>query len=234
MIDLDLAGLAVMALSLLFPVIIVAGWLQHQRRVKALQTWAAQTGWTYVGSDDSLVERWRGQPFGVGTSRRVSELVVGRFGPYPAMSFAYRYTTGSGKDRHTYTFHVVTLTMPAWLPGLQLTPQGLGARLVSAFGGQDLEFESVDFNQRWRVEARDPRFAHDVLHPRMLERLVRPDALGLNLRLVDTEVLCWSPGLPDTDTLARRLGVMRALVDGIPRHVWLDHGDYDPSTAPRS
>lgn len=231
MIDSSAGLLAVVVLLFAFPLIAVAGWVAHERRVKALQTWAAQTGWTYVGTDPSLVDRWRGVPFGVGTSRRVSELVVGRFGPYPAMSFAYRYTTGSGKDRHTYVFHVVALTMPAWLPGLQLTPQGLGARLVTAFGGQDLEFESADFNQRWRVEARDARFAHDVLHPRILERLVRPDATGLNLRLVDTEVLCWAPGSPDLSTLARRLGVMRAIVDGIPRHVWLDHGDYDPTIA---
>lgn len=229
-----LDGLAIVLMLLAVPLIAAAGFWHHARRQKALATWAAQVGWTYLGTDPSLVDRWRGAPFGMGHSRRVSELAVGPFGSYRAMSFAYRYTTGSGKNRTTHVFHVATLAMPAWLPGVELTPQGLGARILTALGRQDLEFESEDFNQRWRVEARDPRFAHAVLHPRMLERLVRPDAVGLSLRLAGSDVVCWSPGLPDMATMARRLGVMRAIVDGIPRHVWLDHGDYDPDTGPRS
>ncbi|MCB2174516.1 MAG: hypothetical protein KQH57_01780 [Actinomycetales bacterium] len=208
---------------------LVFGWWYAQAREKALKAWAATIGWTYYGTDPSLVHRWQRPPFGVGSSRRVSELVAGTFGQFQAMSFAYRYTTGSGKNRTTHHYWVCAMTMPTWLPGLQLTPQGLGARLAMAFGGQDLEFESEDFNRAWRVEARDAKFAHDVLHPRMLERLVRADATGLQLRIEGADVLCWSQGLPDHDRLASRLGVMRALIAGIPRYVWLDHG-YDPAS----
>ncbi|MCV2395358.1 hypothetical protein OEB99_13660 [Actinotalea sp. M2MS4P-6] len=223
----DNGGLAFALMVVLVLGSLAFGWWYSLQRQKALQQWAARNGWTYYGTDQSLVSRWRGTPFGHGSSRRVSELVVGRWGGLPAMSFAYRYTTGSGKNRTTHHYWVCAVSMPTWLPTLQLTPQGFGARIVTALGGQDIEFESEDFNRAWRVEARDAKFAHDILHPRMLERLVRGDARGLSLRMEGADVLCWSQELPDLDRLAARLGVMRAMVDGVPRYVWLDHG-YDP------
>ena len=69
--------------------IALALYLQHQR-VKAIQAWAARTGWTYVGTDPSLVGRWRGQPFNAGHSRRVSELVIGRLAGRQAKARAGR------------------------------------------------------------------------------------------------------------------------------------------------
>lgn len=208
--------------------LLVGAWWFGRLREKRLRAFAAQIGWTYVGTDPTLRDRWQGTPFGTGSGRRASEVLVGRYGGRPAVSFAYRYTTGSGDDRQTHTFHVVALSLPVWLPGLQLTPQGLGARIVTALGGQDIELESADFNKAWRVEARDAKFASDVLHPRTMERLLRADARGLSLRLEGGDVLCWEPGAPDLDSLAARLGVMAALADGIPRFVWLDNG-YDPA-----
>lgn len=223
---------------LLYPVVLllvaagaVGSWWYARKRGEELRRFVATIGWSHVGSDPSLASRWRGAPFGRGHSPRVSEVIAGSYGGRSAVSFAYRFTTGSGKERQTHQFHVVAMAMPAWLPSVQLTPQGLGARIATAFGGEDLTFESDEFNRRWRVEARDPRFAHDVLHPRTLERLIRPDASGLSLRIEGSDVLSWTPGLPDVETLAARLGVMRALVDGVPRHVWLDHG-FDPSRIP--
>jgi hypothetical protein len=219
-----------LGLFLLVPgFIALALYLQHQR-VKAIQAWAAGTGWTYVGMDPALVGRWRGEPFNAGHSRRVSELVAGRFAGRQAMSFSYRYTTGSGKSRSTHVFHVVAVPLPAYLPTLELTPEGVGAKLAKAFGGQDIEFESEDFNRDWRVEARDAKFAHDVLHPRLMERLLRPDAGGSSLRIEGTDILSWTPGAQQLDAIAGRLQLMCAVVDAIPRYVWQDHG-HDPGPA---
>jgi hypothetical protein len=209
---------------------LVLTWWYQRKRIAALQAWASRIGWTYVGADSSLLGRWRGQPFGIGHSRRVSELVTGPFGPFPASSFRYRYTTGSGKNQTTHSYHVMTMSLPTFLPTLELTPEGIGARIAKVFGAEDLQFESEEFNKLWRVEARDLKFASDVLHPRALERLCRPDAAGMSLRIEGTDVLCWEIGSPDVDRIAARLGVLRALVDSIPRFVWLDHG-YDPPGA---
>lgn len=228
---MDVTALMPLVMFVGVPVFIgLAIWWQV-KQTKANQAWAASVGWQYVGTDGTLPERWHAAPFGIGHGRRVSQLMVGPFQGHPAMSFAYRYSTGSGKSESTYTFHVITMALPAYLPDLQLTPEGLGARIAKTFGSQDIEFESEDFNRAWRVQAGVERFAHDVLHPRAMERLLRPDAHGLSLRITGTDVLCWTSGGARTDVVATRLQVMKALVDAIPRYVWLDHG-YDPGYGP--
>jgi len=214
---------------LLVPLVFGGSWWFNRKRVEAAKRWAEMIGWTWVGADNSLAHRWNGQPFGTGDGRRASEVMTGSFGPYRGTSFAYRYTSGSGKERTTHVFGVTTLSLPTFLPTLELTPENLGTRIVRAFGGQDIQFESEDFNRRWRVAARDPKFAHDVLHPRVLERLVRGDTAGMSVRIEGTDILCWTVGTPDLDLLGTRLGVLRSIIDAVPRYVWLDHG-YDPAT----
>lgn len=224
-----MGDVSVLPLFVVFVVVMLVGSFLYQRhREKLLRTWAASVGWTYVGADPSLVTRWSGEPFGRGSSRKTSEVVTGLYRGRPAVSFAYRDTTGSGKNRSVHTFHVVATTLPAFLPTLELTPDGLGARIAKAFGGQDLEVESEAFNQVWRVEAADPKFAHDVVHPRLMERLLRPDARGMSLRVEGTDILSWRPGASNLDTVASRLDVLGAVVDAVPPFVWQDHG-YDPA-----
>lgn len=227
--DVDALGalLPNLFLVLLVAAVLVSGWWFHRKRVAAVRAWAAGVGWRVVGHDAALVHRWRGRPFGIGNRRRVSELVVGTFAGRHAATFRYEYTTGSGKNRSTVTHHVVTMALPTFLPTVELTPDGLGAKLAKAFGAQDLVFESEAFNQAWRVTAPDARYAHAVLHPRLMERLLRPDARGLSLRIEGTDVLCWTLGVPRLDDVGRRLQVLAAVVDHVPRFVWLDHG-HDP------
>ena len=200
----------------------------QQRREHLARTWAASVGWTYVGAEPSLVTRWRGAPFGEGSPRTTSEVVTGLYRGRPAVSFAYRYVKGSGEDTSTSTFHVVATGLPAFLPTLELTPDGAGARMSEALGGQDLEMESDDFNERWRVESAEPKLAYDVVHPRLMERLLQPDARDLFLRIEGADILSWRPGMPDVDTVASRLDVLGAVVDAVPPFVWQDHG-YDPA-----
>ena len=221
--------------ALLFYGLIVVGtgvlvglglWMQD-RRNQAIQAWARSIGWTYLGTDPTLPHRWRCRPFGIGDSRRANELITGVYQGRPAIGFRYSYTTGSGKNTSTSVFHVAVVPLPAYLPNLELTPEGIGARLAKTFGGEDIQFESEDFNQAWRVRAGVAKFAHDVVHPRVMERLLHDDARGLSLGIEGTDLLCWATGVPRWEALAGRLQVMNAVVDAIPRYVWLDHG-YDP------
>jgi hypothetical protein len=236
-VDVDLTDVAGIGFSLLWlllvPAIIVGVVRYQAHRAKRLRAWAAAAGWTFVGADPSFVDRWRGAPFGVGHTRRATEVMVGRYGERPVVSFTYSYRTGGGKNQSTVTYHVLAMALPAYLPTLELTPEGLGAKVAKAFGGQDIQFESEDFNRAWRVEARDLKFAHDVVHPRLMERLLRPDARGVSIRIEGTDVLTWASGATDVTAIAPRLAVLAAVVDAVPRHVWQDHGhDPGPSLAP--
>lgn len=191
------------------------------RRRRAEQQWAAERGWQVRG-DQALAERMLGV-FGLGSRCTVSHLVAGDYAGRPAMTFEY-VEAGASASMHV---HVVAVSLPVPLPALRLSPQALTDELAGALGGQDIVFESDDFNRAWRVRAVDGKYAHDVLHPRLMERLLAGDAQGVSVWVVGTDVLCWVPGTADLAAVDERLAVLTAFVDAIPRFVWLDHG-YDP------
>ncbi|MEZ0447107.1 DUF3137 domain-containing protein [Cellulomonas sp. ICMP 17802] len=210
--------------------LLVAGvWVQRKRHER-FRAWAVANGWTYAESDRSLVDLSRGQPFGAGSARRATEVLRGTFESRPALSFTYTWTTGSGKNRSTHHAHVVGLGLPAYLPTVEVTPEGFGAMLAKLVGAQDMQFESEDFNRAFRVAATDERVGHAIVHPRLMERLLRPDARAAAWRIDGTWILSWEMGTTDLDRLAPRLGLLAAVVRSVPRHVWLDHG-FDPLAA---
>jgi hypothetical protein len=200
---------------------------RSQTRLKTFAAWAATTGWLLLPEDGSLVGRWRQHPFGLGDSRRALEVLSGTWSGSSATSFTYRFVTGGGKDRTTHLYHVVALALPSFLSTLTLTQEGVGARLAKLVGGQDLQFESEDFNRAWRVECATPKYAYDVITPRVMERMLRPDAVGLGIRIEGTDVVCWAPGEQSLEALAPRLDLLATIRDAVPAFVWREHG-YDP------
>jgi hypothetical protein len=215
----------------LVPLLLVGGLVAEtyatRRRHERNRAWAAAQGWTYQAADATLAHRWNGEPFGEGRSRNATEVLRGVYRGHPVTSFTYRWTTGSGKNRTTHTRHVVALDLPASLPTLQLTPEHLGTAVARFFGGQDIRFEHEEFNAEWRVEATDLRFAHGVVHPRLMEALMRHPARGTSMRVGGASVLSWAYGRTDLTQVIERAAVLCTVVDAIPRHVWQDHG-WDP------
>jgi len=196
----------------------------------ALDAWLAPRGWRRLPADRSLITRFRGLPFGTGDRRRVTDVVGGRFQGRELCSFVYSYETSStdidgSRSTTTHTFHVVALTLPGFLPDLQVMPESLGSRLATAFGKVDLDVESDDFNKRYSVRATDLAVGHAILHPRLVERLLREPKVAW--RIEGTTILTWQPGRTDLTVLDARVALLTAIADAIPRHVWLDHG-HDP------
>ena len=215
------------------------GYWRGQVRRQAFFAWAVEHGWTYTGSDPSLVDRWRGQPFSAGgRNRKATDVLTGVLhgfrGQYEITSFTYSYTEDSGSrgpngQRNSTTHHaqVMALALPVPLPMLELTHDGVGAKLAKVFGGQDIQFESDEFNAAWRVVASDLKYAHDIVHPQLMERLLRPDARGVSFRIEGDTVLTWVTGMSVLELVDPRARMMAAFVESIPRFVWQDHG-YDP------
>lgn len=222
--------------TLLAPVVIgwlvvggvaLAWWLDEKRHERLAQ-WAAARGWSYQRQDQSLVSTWSGEPFGEGHGRRATEVLRGAVDGHGVVSFTYRWTVGSGKEKTTHTRQVVALGLPTALPTLELTPEWLGTRVLRAFGGQDIQFESEDFNRAWRVRARDLKFAHDVVNPRLMARLLLSDARGESLRIEGATVLTWMPGRTDPARVDAALTLLRAVSAAVPQHVWEDMGRPTP------
>ena len=207
--------LVVLGMVAVVVVFIVGLWLQKKRHER-FRAWALANGWTYAESEPGLTSMSSGQPFGAGRARRATEVLRGTFEARPAVSFTYAWTTGSGKSKSTHHAHIVALQLPAYLPTVEVTPEGLGAKLAKLVGVQDIQFESDDFNRAYRVAAGDERTGHAIVHPRLMERLLRADALGNPWRIEGTSILSWEPGSTDLDRLASRLGLLSAVIESIP------------------
>ena len=222
-------GMAVLAVTG-----VLIGWWGHRARIALLERWAAENGWVHHGADPALTRRWRGAPFDEGRSRRATEVLTGPYEGRSALSFTYSWTTGSGKESTTHSAHVVVLLLAASFPTLQLTPEGLGAKLAKVFGGQDIQLESDAFNRAWRVESSDLRFAHDVLHPRTMHRLLEADFERRFLRIEGDAILAWTGGRTVPDNVFPMLSRLAAVVDAVPDFVWLDRGALPPPRAGRA
>ena len=224
-----------MVLMLVVGLVLVGGLLtwsvvSHRRHQAALDAWLQPRGWQRQPTDRSLVSRWRGAPFGRGDNRKVTDVIAGSFRGHALQSFVYSYETSStdsdgGSSTTTHTFHVLTLRLPAFLPDLEVTPESVGSRLATAFGMVDLDVESAEFNKRFAVRATDLAVGHAILHPRLVERLLREGRV--TWRIEGTTVLTWAPGRTDLRRLDARIALLAAIADAVPRHVWLDHG-HDP------
>lgn len=201
-------------------------WLLRRRRARRDRAWVIERGWHLVGSDAGRAQRWRAV-FGLNKRCVTTSVVVGRADGRQVASFEI----GDGYGWRGYRWHVVTMSLPAPLAALEVTPEVRRGRAAGALGKQDLAFESAEFNKRWRVQADDAKLAHDLLHPRVLERLLQPDARALSLCVDGAEIACWRWGPSALGQVDRRLALLRDLVDSVPRFVWLDHG-YDPGPTP--
>lgn len=226
----------VLLLPMLMPLLVflLAGgllwfaWQQNKKRQAAAQAFAASRGWAYTPNVPSLVDRWRSAPFGIGSSRRASNVLTGDFHGRQVVSFDYQYTTGSGKSRSTSYFHVVALSLPAALPWLRLSPDGAGAAMARFFGGQDIDFESEAFNQAWRVQASPPpQYAYDFVHPRMMDRLMAADAVGRMITVEGADIVLVSSGHQVLEAIDPYANLLYGIDDLIPRHLWLKVG-HDP------
>jgi hypothetical protein len=197
-----------------------------KKRRALLQAYAQSNGWTYLARDDSWCSRFEGTPFGQGDSRKASNILTGSYDGLPMVAFDYSYETSTTdskghRSKTTHRYAVCALQLPAWLPELELSPESALTRLAGHLGFGDVELESEDFNRHYRVSARNPKFAYDVLHPRTMQTLLgRP---ALHMRLSGADAVCWENGRLEPAELVARLSTLLVVIRGIPSFVWSDH-----------
>ena len=200
-------------------------WQQEQKRRELLMMWATNSGFTYTVENDSWCDRWHATPFGEGDHRKAKNVVTGTHKDRPFVAFDYSYQTHSsdgkgGQSTTTHHYVVTSLQLPTFLPQLQVTPENLMSRLGNAFGLEDIELESEDFNRRFRVHARDRKFACDVLTPRTMQMLLsRP---MLSWRIDGSDILAWQDGKLSPSLCLATTSQLQDIVDGIPSFVWHD------------
>lgn len=82
--------------------------------------------------------------------------------------FQYQYTTGSGDDRRTHDFTCALVALPFNAPHTKIGPESFLAGIGKALGIRDIEVESPEFNDAFKVSSDDPRFAIALLDQPMI------------------------------------------------------------------
>ena len=189
---------------------------RHRGDLEAL---TEHVGWEYRDFTSDYRLRFRSFPFNQGTEREDVHLARGTFHGRQCATFTHRYNMGDDDSMSTIAFQITVVELPVALPTVDIVPEDSMARMATLLGGMDIDFESAQFNRHWRVKAADARYAHALLHPRMLHRLNRADAHGSAIRFEERAVMMWSANRRGAEDLTRRLGVLTALAAMVPPHL---------------
>lgn len=208
----------------------IKGYQQAKRRNAAIVALAAANGWGYVAEDPSRVDFFRSTPFATGDNRRARNRVWGVSGGLPFEAFDYSYethTTDSNGHRSTTTHHfqVTWIPLPAPLPTVRFTSDNALLRGLTHLGAKDLEVESHEFNQRWKVWCEDERVGHAILTPRMIERFLVPDLQHRPIVIEGSGLMSYTQGQSDLAELPGVVALLHELRGLIPPFVFEPRSD---------
>ncbi len=163
--------IAVVAVLVLMAVVAGVGVVLERRRREALRQAARELGFAFKAECEILSQE-RMEEIELLQSDRNGErsnLIRGTAGN-EVLIFDYRYVTGSGRSRATHEQTVAAFHLPGGsLPAFQLRPENMLHRIGSAFGYQDIDFDShPDFSQRFLVRGADENAVRSLFSPWVL------------------------------------------------------------------
>jgi|GEM_PF-3033503 len=163
-----------------------------------IAAWAQSIGWAYQPETPDLVHRWSGPPF-VGRSLlnhgvKAVQVVDGTTpSGHSFCSFTFRYST-EGRGLVNAHYWITALQLPAPLPALSVTPKRLPGKITDAMGRCHVNIGYPPFDNAYHVVSDEPSFASAFLQPNLVKWLLdsnRPDVLGIAIRIVGADLLCW-------------------------------------------
>ena len=200
--------------------VIAAAELKSDRERNAMwRRWTLARDWQYIPAWKSMVGAYRGGPFHRGGRQRADRGFTGTFDGLPVFGFRYRYTISTGKSSHTYVHRICGIPFPgAKFPALRIV------RESGVIFSRDLQFENVQFNDRWHVKCPSPRFAHDVLHPLTMEYLMGPLPRFKELWFSGDSLLVSVPHDPAPEVVDAQLRMLTDFADLLRPHVLKEVG----------
>lgn len=191
-----------------------------QRHLAAKQ-WAALNGCVYMPNNPAITSYFKGRPFIGGFTAKVSDFIEGKTPKgHTFCSFQYSYVVSTGKSSTTVYVAVAAIRLPSALPQLTVSNESIGGKIAQFFGGKDIQLESDDFNNEFRVQSDNEAFAYGVLTPQTMESLMGPVRDLVPFAIKGADLICWRTGYPDYMTLGGQLAAMDALVGAIPQGVY--------------
>lgn len=185
---------------------------------------AARAGLQFEAIDPFDCTRVSFQLFTKGDGREASNVMwtdVDDGHSFRVFDFAYYVEHKDERGQVSKTYHrfscAMALVGSAW-PDITIGREGVLDKMFDALIGDDIDFESEEFNRLFAVHCTDRRFASALLDPQMLEFLLATRG-ELSFQLKGRWLLVW------TDPIAPKLmpGLLRVaetFVQHIPKVVW--------------
>jgi hypothetical protein len=152
---------------------------QEQKRRGALREVARRLGLRFDSSTEGGLHHSYGHSFfRRGHSQTATNHLFGVMDlagyPIRVRMGDFRYVTGHGKNRQTHRTSFALFHLPfLGTPDLLIRKEHLGHKVLGSIGFDDIDFESEEFSRKFWVKGGDERFAYDVVHPGMMEFLLK-------------------------------------------------------------
>lgn len=166
----------VFMLVVIASIIAVAAYVSHQyekKRTQDLRDAAEKLGLRFddKGSQALLSRLHDFELFSKGDSRRMTNMLYGDTGDVEMGVFDYRYSTGSGKNRHTYHQSVIFIGSDELnVPQFFLGPENFFHRMANWFGYDDIDFDThPKFSDAYLLRGPHEQKIRQLFTPQLLE-----------------------------------------------------------------
>ncbi len=222
--DVDAVVIALVVVGVACLAVVVWQGLRFRLVTRERGELAKRLTWRLVAKHGGYVERFRGFPFGQGRAQEAQLVAFGAYRDTFGATFTYEFTRGSGRFAHIQEYDVVLLELPVVLPDAYLLPRDSVETAKTLAGFDRSTFELVAFNDRWSVTGRDKKFVHALVHPLLIESLMRSTARVAPICLTNGALYVWTAkrlSASESIELLDRLDTVRR---SIPNFVWKDYG----------
>lgn len=194
-----------------------------ENRRLSFAVFAANNDLTYSQVDESGLLSHPFSLFRRGDGRGIENVVSGEWGETPLALFDYWYytekTNKKGKRTLTYFFYnCAVVPVPISSPNLTIEPKYPMTRFADQLSYAGIRYESYEFNRAWAVRCQDPKFASDLIDPRMMHWLLEQTASPWTFELVEGAIICALRRVPPA-RLGEFLRVASGFVSRVPNVV---------------
>lgn len=158
--------------------VLVYGFVRAARRRDAALSVANSLGLQYSKGDPFDFVHMPHQLFRKGDRQRIDATVHGQIRGRQIALCDYVYTevtrdAQGNTSQRDYRFSLCVLSLARSMPWIEVSPESLGRRFLNVIGvGNDVQFESDEFNREFKVLASDRNFAFTLIDPAMIEWLL--------------------------------------------------------------
>ena len=204
--------------------LIIHGHIKNKKRREAIVRWSSARGLHYNPDKDYGMED-RFSQFSClkqGSSRYAYNILQGDWSGRPFLGFDYHYSTTSTNSKgrsttHHHTFSAVIIESDVPMKSLTICTEGLFDKLAGFFGFDDIDFESAEFSDEFKVNAENRKWAYDVLHARTMEFLLH--APRFSIEFSRNQAIAWRGSRFDIAEYESAVDVITGILDRLPDYV---------------